>query len=284
MRKGFLQRAASALARRTVGGYPHAWRERYEVEVLTLLEDSPARWRDVIDLARGLVVERARSTFEPGDRPVLSASLVSLEGLARAGGLMTAPVLAGLAAHFWFGTALPAAERLAILLYAAALVAFVIGLSRNHSPTAAPFEPRQPIFARRFGYVWVALLLSVGFVLSWAPSWSSAIQVLNLTVCLAHQISRPRPWKVEMARALHYLRTAQNQMKWAHLELQRCEDLVAEGSPAPLQTAREVIERLNRQQEEALATLHSLGYRATLRTAGTSNLELPNPEPNQNTN
>lgn len=48
------------------------------------------------------------------------------------------------------------------------------------------------------------------------------------------------------------------------MELERCERLVDEGMTAPLQDAREAVKRLERQQEEALATLHSLGYRATL--------------------
>src|SRR5262245_921746 len=65
-------RAATWLVRH----YPGPWRERYEDEVVQLLHDSRVRWRDVVDLTRGLFTERALSLFEPGDHPrVTSATL-----------------------------------------------------------------------------------------------------------------------------------------------------------------------------------------------------------------
>ena len=48
---------AGALARRIIWLYPRAWRARYADEMIALLDQSPARWRDVVDLASGAVWE-----------------------------------------------------------------------------------------------------------------------------------------------------------------------------------------------------------------------------------
>lgn len=96
------------------------------------------------------------------------------------------------------------------------------------------------------------------------------------------QIAARRPWQVEMARAVHQMLTARQALRWwALMELERCERLADDGMPAPLQEARDTVARLEQQREEALATLHGLGYRARL-----SNPAPPtsNPEPNRNTN
>lgn len=71
---------ASAIVRR----YPQPWRERYEGEVLALLEDCRPGVRDVCELARGLVVERVKSWMEPGEHPKRTDLLIQPAiGLAR---------------------------------------------------------------------------------------------------------------------------------------------------------------------------------------------------------
>jgi hypothetical protein len=262
MRSGFLHRAA----RRVVRGYPQPWRERYEGELLALLEDSPARQRDVIDLMRGLVVERARSTFEPGDRPVMVTTLVSLAAVVRFVAIAAPPVLAGWAARYWFGPPPRGVERFALAASGVVVLTFILLSARTRSPARMPWEPRK-VLSNRLGRVYLGLAMPLAFLLSWTST--GALQNLQqlwwFFPVWDHFVAR-HPWQVEMARALHFLRTAQNQMKWAQMELQRCANLVAEGVPAPLQEARDAIERLTRQQDEALATLHGLGYRASLRS------------------
>lgn len=282
MRSGLLQRAA----RRVVLGYPEPWRERYEGEVIALLEDSPARLRDVADLARGLVVERARSMFEPGDRPVLLATLVFLAGLARATVIAAPPILAGRAAHNWLGPApreVATFTTLAIVVFVLTVIAARV--FRKYLSTVVSFESGMARLSGRAGRFYLALVLPLTFLLSW--SWANLIQALGLLWWFSpvwDQIAARRSWQVEMARAVHDVLTARQELKWALIELERCERLVADGMPAPLQGARNAVTLLERQRDEAMATLHSLGYRATLRMAGTSHLEHPNPEPNQNTN
>jgi len=283
MRSGFLHRAASALARRTIGGYPQPWRERYEAEVLTLLEDSPARLRDVVDLGRGLLVERARALFEPGDRPELTATLVSLAGFARANVIAAPPILAGWAARYWLEPAPRAVARFAMLMSLGLMGMFVtlrlvMSAIRRRWPSASsafPFKQRKA-FSGWAGHIWLGLVIPMAFLMSWSSN--HIIQGLG---CLYwfypvwDRIAARRAWQDEMARAVQQLRAARGEIEWAaRMELERCEDLVKQGLPAPLQEARDALAHLERDKEEALATLHGFGYRASLRTSRT-----PNPEP-----
>jgi hypothetical protein len=262
MRSGLLQRAA----RRVVRGYPPPWRERYEGELLALLEDSPARLRDVFDLTRGLIVERARALFEPGDHPGVLATLAAVAAFARGLVIAAPPILAGLATREWLGPAPRAVERFAIfasLVFICVLVA--VRVLRAHLPGV--FEPGEPRarLSQWAGLVYLGLAIPIAFLLSWSSN--HVLQALNPLWMFApvwDRLAVRRPWQVEIARAIHNLRSAQQEMKWAQMELQRCEDLVAEGVPAPLQEARDAIERLARQRDEAMATLHGLGYRARL--------------------
>ena len=279
MRSGFLRRAAAALAQRMVRGYPQPWRERYEGEVLTLLEDSPARMSDVLDLARGLLVERVRALFEPGDRPVLLATLVSLVGFARALTIAAPPVIAGWAAHQFFGPAPRAVERFAIVAVVVFVLALVaLRLIRRYWPTTTIFEPGKPRLSERAGLVYIGLVMPIAFLTSWsADHILQALSQLWLFAPVWHQMAPRQPWHVEMVRAVQQLWTARQELDWsARMELERCERLVADGMPAPLQEARDAVADLEQRREEALATLHRLGYRASLQNPGTPNSRTPN--------
>lgn len=278
MHSGLLHRAA----RRVVRGYPQPWRERYEGELLALLEDSPARLRDVIDLMRGLVVERARSTFEPGDRPVMVTTLVSLAGFVRFLAIAAPPVLAGWAARYWFGPPPRGVERFALTASGVVVLTFILLLARMRSPARMPWEPRK-VLSNRLGRVYLELAMPLAFLLSWTSTHAlQNLQQLWWLFPIWDHVARRHPWQVEMARAVHQMRTARQALRWwALMELERCEGLVAEGSPAPIEKAREVVARLIRQEADALATLHSLGYRARLANPA---LRTSNDEPNLNTN
>lgn len=64
-----------------------------------------------------------------------------------------------------------------------------------------------------------------------------------------------------MNAAVQQLFAADREMKWAQMELDRCERLTPRGVPMPLEAARSEIRRIATQTEEALASLNSLGYR-----------------------
>ncbi len=270
MRSGFLQRAA----RRVVGGYPKPWRERYDGEVLSLLDDSPARWRDVLDLGRGQVVERVRSMFEPGDRPTLATALVALAGSARAGAIVALPLMAGWIVRSSFGPAPRSVSLVTALLNLAVCIAVMRLVIRAYPSKPVMFALFKPILSRRARRRWTGLLLVTSFLVSWAmPSF--ILLAVSLALGPVGQILMPNRKQLVMALARHNLRSAQHDMTWAAMELQRCERLDANGLPAPiaLEEARAEVDQLTRQRDDALATLHGLGYRARLRTP------TPNPEP-----
>ena len=215
--------------------------------------------------------------FEPGDRPGFLAALVSLTVLARALAVALPPILAGLAAQYWLGP-LPRQVATSAALMSALFVVVLIALRVLGKcwPTLVSFESGKPQLSDRAAWIYLGLAIPLTFLMSWSSN--GIMQSLNALwwfYPVWDQMAARRPWQTEMARAIQNLRSAQYQMKWARMELQRCQDLVAEGAPAPLQEARDVIERLTRQQDEALATLHGLGYRASL-----SN---PDPEPRTRT-
>ena len=282
MRKRLLTRFAPALARRLVRGYPQPWRDRYEGELLALLEDSHARLRDVVDLTRGLLVERARAFFEPGDRPWLTYFLSQLKSHALAVGAMGVTVMAGWVAGYWLGPV----PRVVVLiadvfnLFASAIFVIRLGVRMGASPQRTfPGPPLPPAFAKRPGFVWVGTVLAVTFVSSWgSPGDVDSLVVMNVTL-LAFQMSSPHAWQLVVWRAVHRLWTVRHELKWAVMELERCERLVAKGHmfmSGPLDEARDTVARINRERDEAMATLHSLGYRATLQRGSVGP---PIPEP-----
>ena len=68
-----MHRLATSIVRR----YPQPWRERYEDEVLELVAAAPVRLHDLGELARGLIVERARALIEDADHPKRTARILS---------------------------------------------------------------------------------------------------------------------------------------------------------------------------------------------------------------
>jgi hypothetical protein len=57
--------AAHRFARRIVGLYPAAWRERYQDEILALIDQTERSWRMTLDLAAGAVREWAHFIANP---------------------------------------------------------------------------------------------------------------------------------------------------------------------------------------------------------------------------
>ena len=250
MRSGLLQRAA----RRVVSGYPQPWRERYEGELLALLEDSPARLRDVFDLARGQVIDRVRSMFEPGDRPTLATALVVLGGSARAGAIVAVPLVAGWIVRSSFGPAPRSLSLATALLNLAVCIALMRLTIRGYPSKPVMFAPFEPVLSQRARHWWIGLLLVTYFLVSWTIP-SSIMLLVSLAIGPVGQILVPSRKQLIMALARHNLRSAQHEMKWAAMELQRCERLAAKGLPSPRahEPAGAEIDRLTRQREEGLA-------------------------------
>ncbi|HYP05706.1 MAG TPA: hypothetical protein VER03_05670, partial [Bryobacteraceae bacterium] len=61
--------------------YPRRWRDRYGQELSALIEDSPQRWHDVIDLAKEGLRMRVRQILRVAALPALLTILGALTGL-----------------------------------------------------------------------------------------------------------------------------------------------------------------------------------------------------------
>lgn len=77
--------------------------------------------------------------------------------------------------------------------------------------------------------------------------------------------NHPRKRFTTFRDAALQLSRSTHDMKWALMELERCEQLAAGGQTSPLGETRAAVGRAAREREEALATLHSMGYRARYR-------------------
>jgi hypothetical protein len=69
---------APRLAHAIIRRYPSAWRAEYGEDLHAFVDDSSTGWRDVLDLARGCVVERARSLVAPEEHPQVAAAVWGL--------------------------------------------------------------------------------------------------------------------------------------------------------------------------------------------------------------
>jgi hypothetical protein len=261
------QAAPQGLGRWLVRRYPQPWRARYELEVMALLEDSSVRWRDVVDLARGLVVERARALVEPGEHPDATFWLLGFVNLAIVGGMALAPVGLGWAARAGFGPPPATWGRTGYVLVAGAFTGLIVllmvrgtrevmwGFKHGTSPSPRPqAEPRLAIV--------LGIAILGGFLRSWSGVHDYLASLFVMQIMLSGRWKGPG-WRIQSV--MLQLAQCRHEMKWARLELDRCELLTAQGMPAPLDDARANVARIEREREQALAELHANGYRAKFR-------------------
>jgi hypothetical protein len=264
---------ATRAARRLLRCYPHPWRARYEDEVLDLLDDASVRWRDVVDLSRGLLTERALALFEPGERPLKTSFALSALQLALIGVLALVAAGAGTGLRQLTGPLSFSFLALGTVVVFLGGMAFwtvstgrhLIRLFRDPASVAAPPCPRPFPIANHW---WLPALLLVIVVEFWSSQplmWWPQLWLISLAI----RAQLPGPLarvSLRLQAATTQLHRAKAEMKWARLELERCEQLQAQGQRAPLDEARGTVRRLEEQQAEALASLHAMGYRARFRS------------------
>ena len=268
-----MSRLASSILRR----YPAPWRERYEDEVLALIDESPARFRDLGELVRGLIVERAKALIEPGDSPRLSAVIF----YSIAGAMRVAPSLllilgaAGLAEVVRQNVGIPSEN----VTFAGLTILSVVFIgfhwrtwkTRAEHKWIGPVQHLFPAIAR----VAMLLALFVGTFLlqvgdeGWEPS-SQFLQVVNrwfrlwMYVAVAYGLTSAFwPWK-PMLDAFSQYHSAVYELRWAQMEVDRWRALISEGVSAEQDLANAEIarDRIIRRRDEAAAILHGYGYRA----------------------
>ena len=256
---GRLSRLARAIVRR----YPKAWRQRYEIEIAGFIEDAPAGWRDVLDLARGCVVARARAFVEPEAHPTRAWMLL---GIVR-----FVPALAWYAALLGLASVLRnnLPEPPSFLAWAAViglLPLLVVGIRAWLKAMKRPFGPVGPLPPRWGIATWVALLSAAIVLISWAdppgnpPSRLGWTGPITSAFWCAWFIRRAFdlywPSGLRLSGQLMRIGGLREQLGWARMELQRCESLGA-GSveSADLVRARDEVARLERELASALADL-----------------------------
>jgi hypothetical protein len=259
------------LARSIVARYPAAWRERYEDEVLALLAEGCVTSRDVVDLARGLLVERSRSVIEPGERPALTATVywLLLMGLRFLPGV--AAVAVTMAAGLWLNQTFgPAPTWTGVVGLTSSLLGVALYAWWYWPATKAgiPSNDRMPMPRVQRSLVLIGMFGGL-VLITWIDppdgAWQTGIWFYLLPGYIASQI-RPRFSRSrEILWAFGALSTVNSQLKWAHRELNRCRDLRAQGQWAPLIDAEVAVKVLQEERGEIHEVLKRCGYRARFR-------------------
>jgi hypothetical protein len=254
-----LTRVAHAIIRR----YPQPWRDRYEGELLAFIEDFPPRLRDVIDLARACIVERARALIEPADRPwVFRALVVTVQVSVRLGALVVA-----LTIGTWLTATLgPPPSPLGYAIVGIWFVVFGTGfwlfMRGLRSQRGAPIwtRPRLPLG-------WAAVFAAATSLVFWIDLPSGALQwFIWFHISLMWPLGQSGKHTIETLARLGGIR---EQLSWARKELTRCETLASQGIvTADLDRARAEMARLEREQDEVMQELRGMGYRARFGAAG----------------
>jgi hypothetical protein len=261
-----MKRLASFIVRR----YPVPWRERYEDEVLALIEDSSLRLHDVGELARGLIVERARALIEDSDRPSRTAAILRSLKPMFVLTFVGSAAASGFILRHWHGPLSPLIGEIGMFgLVAFGLMAMLAQIVSQHRRSVN----HQPI--PFWATVSVMPLAFVGFVLYTWAGWpgsgsgqftvSGGLRMLTWGLIYAnatgHMTSSIWPG-AKMLQEIEKLAGADRQIKLARLWIEGCETMLAKGIPSPLDQAQAQLAEGERNREQALEQMQKLGYRA----------------------
>ena len=264
------------LARAIVLRYPQPWRARYEDEILVLIEDSPVRFGDLGELFRGLIVERAKALIEPGDSPRLSAFvfrfIAVVVRIAPSVSLIVGAALLAEVARKAVGRPSENVATAGVIV----LLTVVIGFYWRAWPARSknPAVPVYRLFPASARVVMLAALFVGTFLMQWGAWWSESrpeplffvnrwIRLWVYIMIADHLTSGFWPWR-PMLDAFSQYQSAIRDLRWAHMEVDRCRALVEERAvePQTLANAEIARDRLVRKRDEAAAVLHGYGYRA----------------------
>jgi hypothetical protein len=258
------------LAASLVGLYPLAWRERYEDEVLALIDDSPVRLHDLGELVRGLIVERARALIEDADHPSRTSAILVWMQPAFVIAFMVFAWSIGVGLRTWRGPLPPGFDEAGMVLIQAFYLGFIgtkfVVLRRSKGKSPLGLFP-----------AWTALMLLpvffagiavatwgrwAGFTADPLPLWLRlSLSLLLCSVFILELTYSFWPGR-KMLEAIGRLAGADSQIRWARLWIEGCETMIAQGVPSPLDQAQSQLAEGQRNRESALEQLQRLGYRA----------------------
>lgn len=270
-----------ALARGIVRCYPAAWRRRYEDEVLSLIDAGSVRLGDVCGLLRNGITERVLSLYEPS-RHITSYRFISGMALLT---YITALVLvvlvvgaipfalgyliqrtAGPMPTEWLDTVAWFYLPLFVLLVLPGFVRlFRLQLARLKTGAALPAQATRLRWMVILGYAGLTFLTGLQTDLSLRQSINALTQAWVLVFILweiPEDVGTQWPGS-QLFDALGRLRSAHHDLRWARMELDRCEGLYAGRDPGPeLRAARAEMDRLTAEEADAMAALDAMGYHA----------------------
>lgn len=260
------------LARSIVRRYPTAWRERYEDEILALVDDSSVRLTDVVELLRGLLVERAKAFIEPGDHSTLTdwgfRTVLWFVGVAPALTIVLGGAGLGGQLAAWFGKPTFAVSVIAV---ACCWVVVIVDLGARRMRRV---QLRKSI---NLSLVFVTCLFLVMWHWSMVPSTSPSSRVpaqfhtlyywtqLSIWTIVAHRLFGWRlPWQ-PMLDAVERFQAAREAVQRAQADVDRYRASHDRVAQFRLQPALETLAQIERERDEARAVVATYGYRARFR-------------------
>jgi hypothetical protein len=253
--------------------YPRAWRRRYEDEVVSLIDSGPVRLGDVCGLLRNGITERVLSLYEPS-RHITAYRFIT--GLA-----LMLFILVMMLAVFTVGAvpfALGYLVQMAIgrvtsdWLYLLMFLLLFLPYGRLQRLKWIHMKSGTPLPASATRLRWIAVGGFAGFSMLAGMESDLAFRWWSLPVIhswilaqmlLPDDLDGVRWPGMGLFETLGRLHSVRHDLRWAKMELDRCEGLYAGREPGPeLRAARAEMDRLTTDEANAMAALDAMGYHA----------------------
>lgn len=263
-----------AWAHAIVKRYPHAWRERYEAEVRSLIDDTHVQFRDLGELLRGLFTERVRELLMSDEKPRRTSLIVGL--MAPISGLLFV-VVAWLVALVVLDLTGPWPDPVVYVAVATfcciGVCCFVLGIRAGKRR-----EPGRPLIVPPDAAVRILPLGFVAVVLyaviaahaepsppNVIPSWiSRSTNWLWFGLFAGNQMASFLPGQ-QLLETFARISGAERQIQTNEAWVASCREWIAKGVPSPLNDALQQVGKWTLERDSARARLKELGYRARFR-------------------
>jgi hypothetical protein len=265
------------LAAEIVRHYPAPWRERYEGEVLSLIEESPVRFADFGELVRGLIVERAKALIEDADHPRRTVAILSC--------MQTVFALGFVSTAWGVGALLRSSKVLGQPPeYLGSLVGGVSACAFGVASIACLYRQQttqlshRALFSARTSLALLPVVFVISVIIEWGfvpspyspvvPSFEYGLNVFrNLFyqgVAAGFLSAAFWPGR-RLLHTLGRLNSVNGSLASAQTWVDGCHTMIAQGVPSPLDEAQGHVDRLSRERSDVLAQLQNLGYKARFR-------------------
>ncbi len=256
-----MTRLAQAIVRR----YPTAWRERYEDEVIELVDDAPVRMRDLADLAHGLIVERWRELLSSAESPRRTEFVLVMFGPL----VVLSVVLSGAATGWLLRLALgPWSPAWADVGEWALMVLLLASFPFRWRSVLPPHENRR-------GRMLLVLLAGL-FVLVSMSEWGELVRFdgsyRRFSESLATVMALGLFWLIGVGTTrglwpdksildpIMGVEVAEEQLRLSRAWVEGCHVSASQGIPAPLAEAEAQVVHWEAELLKAKEALHAMGY------------------------